>query len=74
MGGPGTIGDIRSQPRVRLKKCQVLGWRGLSPQGGVRGDAWSVRQYLRDGAATAEQLAEAYGLRPEFIAAVAGTR
>ncbi len=44
------------------------------PPAGVRGDAWSVRQYLRDGAATAEQLAEAYGLRPEFIAAVAGTR
>ena len=44
------------------------------PPGRVRGDAWSVRQYLRDGAAPAEQLAEAYGLRPEFIAAVAGTR
>ncbi len=36
--------------------------------------AWSVRQYLRDGAATAEQLAEVYGTSPEFIAAVAGTR
>ncbi len=40
---------------------------------GIGEYAWSVRQYLRDGAATAEQLAEAYGLRPEFIAAVAGT-
>ncbi len=44
------------------------------PPGGVQKDIWSVRQYLRDGAAPAEQLAEAYGLRPEFIAAVAGTR
>ncbi len=42
--------------------------------GKARGDAWSVRQYLRDGAATAEQMAEAYGTSPEFIAAVAGTR
>ncbi len=42
--------------------------------GKARGDAWSVRQYLRDGAATAEQVAEAYSMRSESIAAVAGTR
>ncbi len=41
---------------------------------GIGEYAWSVRQYLRDGAATAEQLAEAYGTSSEFIAAVAGTR
>ena len=29
---------------------------------GIGEDAWSVKQYLRDGAATTEQLAEAYGL------------
>ncbi len=51
---------------------EVVAW--TVPPAGVRGDAWSVRQYLRDGAAPAEQLAEAYGTSPEFIAAVAGTR
>ncbi len=55
-----------------LKKCHALRGRGPSPLG--PGDVWSIRQYLCDGVATAEQLAEAYSLRPEFIAAVAGTR
>ncbi len=41
---------------------------------GIGQYAWSVRQYLRGGVATTEQLAEASGLRPEFIAAVAATR
>ena len=51
-----------------------------SPEGawtvppGARGDDWSMRQWVRDGVATAEQFAEAWNLRPEFIAAVAGTR
>jgi len=33
-----------------------------------------MRQYLRDEVATAAQLAEAWNLRPEFIAAVAEAR
>jgi len=41
---------------------------------GIGEDAWSVKQYLRDGVATAEQMAEVYGTSPEFIASVAGTR
>ncbi len=41
---------------------------------GIGEFAWSVRQYLCDGVATAGQLAEVYGLRPEFIATVARTR
>ena len=55
-----------------LRECQALRGRGPSPLG--PGGVWSVRQYLRDGAATAEQMAEAYGTSSEFIAAVAGTR
>ena len=56
-----------------LRECQqALRARGPSPI--WPGDVWSMRQYLRDGVATAEQLAEAYCLRPEVIAAVAGTR
>ena len=56
-----------------LRERQSLRGRGPSPPG-ARGDVWSVRRWICDGVATAEQLAEAYGLRPEFIAAVAAAR
>ena len=38
------------------------------------GEVWSIRQYLRDGVATTEQIAEALNLRAEFIAVIAEAR
>ncbi len=73
LGALGDAGDVAAHLLgAALKECLALRGRGSSPRG--FGDVWSIRQYRRDGVATAEQLAEAYGLRPEFIAAVAGPR
>ncbi len=55
-----------------LRECHELRWRGPSPLG--PGGVWLIRDVVRSGEGTAEQMAEAYGTSPEFIAAVAGTR
>ena len=55
-----------------LRECQALRGRGPSPLG--PGGVWLIRDVVRSGEGTAEQIAEAYGTRSEFIAAVAGTR
>ena len=55
-----------------LRECHALRGRGPSPL--WPGEVWTVRHYLRDGIATAEQFAEVLNLRAEFIAAVAAAR
>ncbi len=55
-----------------LTECQALRGRGPSPLG--PGGVWLIRDVVRSGEGTAEQIAEAYGTSSEFIAAVAGTR
>ncbi len=55
-----------------LGECQALRGRGPSPLG--PGGVWLIRDVVRSGEGTAEQIAEAYGTSSEFIAAVAGTR
>ncbi len=55
-----------------LKECRALRGRGPCPLG--PGGVWLIRDVVRSGEGTAEQLAEVYGTSPEFIATVAGTR
>ncbi len=55
-----------------LRECQALRGRGRSPLG--PGGVWLIRDVVRSSEGTAEQIAEAYGTSPLFIAAVAGTR
>ena len=55
-----------------LKDCHALRERGPCPLG--TGGVWLIRDIVRSGEGTVEQMAEAYGTSPEFIAAVAGTR
>ncbi len=55
-----------------LRDCHALRGRGRSPLG--PGGVWLIRDVVRSGEGTAEQIAEAYGTSSEFIAAVAGTR
>ncbi len=55
-----------------LGECRALRARGPSPLG--PGGVWLIRDVVRSGEGTAEQIAEAYGTSPEFIAAVARTR
>ncbi len=55
-----------------LRDCHALRGRGRSPLGPA--GVWLIRDVVRSGEGTAEQIAEAYGTSSEFIAAVAGTR
>jgi hypothetical protein len=55
-----------------LRECQALRGRGPSPLG--PGGVWLIRDVVRSGEGTAEQIAEVYSTSPEFVAAVAGTR
>ena len=55
-----------------LKECQALRARGPCPLG--PGGVWLIRDVVRSGEGTAEQLAEAYSTSSEFIAEVAATR
>ena len=54
-----------------LKECQGLRGRGPSPLG--PGGVCIIRDIVRSGEGTAEQMAEVYSTSSEFIAAVAGT-
>ena len=55
-----------------LRECQALRGRGPSPLG--PGGVYLIRDVVRSGEGTAEQIAEVYSTSPEFVAAVAGTR
>ncbi len=55
-----------------LRECQALRGRGPSPLG--PGGVWLIRDVVRSGEGTPEQIAEAYSMSSEFIAAVAATR
>jgi hypothetical protein len=55
-----------------LKDCHALRGRGPCPLG--LGGVWLIRDVVRSGEGTAEQIAEAYSMSSDFIAAVAATR